>query len=161
MNKNVVQLGLEDKSTPFNEMEKHATLEQIMMSRSGIYIPSGNEGQEKILPKRGSAYPGTRFFYNNWDFDAAGFAFEKLTHKDIFDALRDDLAIPLRFQDFDRSRQKKNPDPGAITLVTSPISPRAIWPAFGLFTLRSGAWGQTCGRSRNNSIQHLSHDALQ
>jgi CubicO group peptidase (beta-lactamase class C family) len=48
-----------------------------------------------------------RWFYNNWDFDAAGIAFEKIAHKDIFDALRDDLAVPLRFQDFDRSRQRK------------------------------------------------------
>ena len=78
MNQTVVQLGLQDK-VPFLEIEQHATLEQLMMSRSGIYIPSGNGDQEKILPKRGSAYPGTRFFYNNWDFDAANCAFEKLT----------------------------------------------------------------------------------
>ena len=144
MNKTVVQLRLEDKTTPFNEMESHATLEQIMMSRSGIYIPSGNEGQEKILPKRGSAYPGTRFFYNNWDFDAAGFAFEKLTNKDIFDALRDDLAIPLRFQDFDHSRQKKNFEPGGSTHFeyATYLSTRDM-ARLGLFALRSGAWGKT------------------
>ena len=42
----VTQLGLEDK-LPFLEIEKHATLQQIMMARSGIYIPGGNTGQDK------------------------------------------------------------------------------------------------------------------
>jgi CubicO group peptidase (beta-lactamase class C family) len=142
MNQTVVQLGLQDK-IPFNDLEQHATLQQIMMSRSGIYLPSGNEGQEKILPKRGSAYPGTRFFYNNWDFDAAGIAFEKLTHKDIFDALRDDLAIPLRFQDFDRSRQKKNLQTGSTHFEYATYLSTRDMARLGLFALRSGAWGKT------------------
>jgi CubicO group peptidase (beta-lactamase class C family) len=107
LDQTVVQLGLEDK-TPFIEPEQHATLQQLLMARSGIYIPNGNGEQDKDSPKRGSSYPGVRWFYNNWDFDAAGLAFEKIAHRDIFDALRDDLAIPLRFQDFDRSRQRKN-----------------------------------------------------
>lgn len=142
MNKTVVQLGLEDK-TPFLEIEQHATLEQLMTSRSGIYIPTGNEGQAKILPPRGSAYPGTRFFYNNWDFDAAGLAFEKLTHQDIYDAMRDDLAIPLRFQDFDRARQKKtcSANSNHFSYPTS-LSTRDM-ARLGLFALRNGAWGKT------------------
>ena len=137
MNQTVVQLGLEDK-TPFNELEKHATLEQIVMSRSGIYLPSGNGDQEKILPRRGSAYPGTHWFYNNWDFDAAGLAFEKLTHKDIFDALRDDLAIPLRFQDFDRVRQKKNYQPNSTHFEYATYLSTRDMARLGLFALRAG-----------------------
>jgi CubicO group peptidase (beta-lactamase class C family) len=138
----VVQLGLEDK-VPFVEPEPHATLEQLMMSRSGIYIPSGNTGQEKIEPKRGSAYPGTRFFYNNWDFDAAGIAFEKVTHQDIFDAMRDDLAIPLRFQDFDRARQKKNYGTTTNHFEYATYLSTRDMARLGLFALRSGAWGKT------------------
>ena len=107
LDQTVVQLGLEEK-TPFIEPEQHATMQQLLMSRYGIYIGNGNGEQDKLSPKRGSSYPGVRWFYNNWDFDAAGLVFEKIAHKDIFDALRDDLAIPLRFQDFDRARQKKN-----------------------------------------------------
>ena len=71
MNKNVVELGLEEKRAPFLDNEKHATLEQLMMTRSGIYISDGNGDQAKIMPPRGSYYPGTHWFYNNWDFDAA------------------------------------------------------------------------------------------
>jgi CubicO group peptidase (beta-lactamase class C family) len=142
MNQNVVQLGLEDK-TPFNDLEKHATLQQLMMARSGIYLPSGNGDQEKIVPPRGSAYPGTRWFYNNWDFDAAGIAFEKLTHKDIFDALRDDLAIPLRFQDFDRARQKKNFINNSTHFEYATYLSTRDMARLGLFALSSGTWGKT------------------
>jgi hypothetical protein len=73
----VVQLGLEDKA-PFLESERHATLQQLLMARSGIYIRSGNDEQDKLSPKRGSSYPGLRWFYNKSDFDAAGIAFEKI-----------------------------------------------------------------------------------
>ncbi len=106
---------------------------------------TGSQGQETILPKRGSACPGTRFFYNNWDFDAAGIAFEKLTHKDIFDALRDHLAIPLRFEDFDRTRHKKNygtvtnPFEYAIYLSTRDMA------RLGLFALLNGSGEKRSG----------------
>jgi CubicO group peptidase (beta-lactamase class C family) len=142
MSQTVVQLGLEDK-VPFVDLEKHATLQQLMMSRSGIYIPSGNAGQEKILPHRGSYYPGTHWFYNNWDFDATGIAFEKITHKDIFDALRDDLAIPLRFQDFDRSRQKKNYITGSNHFEYAMYLSTRDMARLGLLALVSGGWGKT------------------
>jgi CubicO group peptidase (beta-lactamase class C family) len=56
-------------------------------------------------------YPGTHFFYNNWDFNALGTAFEKLTGKNIYDVLRDDLALPLQMQDFNRERQKAAGEP--------------------------------------------------
>ena len=144
LGKSVVELGLEDKAkTPFQEIEKHAVLEQLLTSRSGIYLPSGNADQAKIIPPRGSHYPGSYYFYNNWDFDSAGMAFETLTHKDIRDALRDDLAIPLSFQDFDRSRQEENPYTDSnhhgfkLELSTRDMA------RLGLFALRSGQWGKT------------------
>lgn len=59
LDQTVVQLGLEDK-TPFVESERHATLQQLLMARSGIYIRSGNDEQGKLSPKRGSSYPGLR-----------------------------------------------------------------------------------------------------
>jgi len=138
----VTQLGLEDK-VPFLDIEKHATLQQIMMARSGIYIPGGNTGQDKIAPPRGSYYPGTHWFYNNWDFDAAGIAFEKITHQDIFDAMRDDLAIPLRFQDFDRARQKKNFGTTTNHFEYATYLSTRDMARLGLLALTSGAWGKT------------------
>lgn len=142
LGKSVVELGLEDK-LPFNDIEKHAVLEQLLMSRSGIYMGSGNGDQAKLRPPRGSAWPGSHYFYNNWDFDAAGIAFEKLTHKDLLDALRDDLAIPLRFQDYDAARQSRphNDESNHVSYKLA-LSTRDM-ARLGLFALRSGQWGKT------------------
>jgi CubicO group peptidase (beta-lactamase class C family) len=113
MNKTVTQLGLEDKQ-PFIPPEDHATLEQLMAARSGIFLDTRTDFLTKLQPERGTVYPGTSFYYNNWEFDAAGTAFEKLTGKNIYDALQDDLAKPLGMQDFHRELQKKDPSPGSI-----------------------------------------------
>ena len=113
------------------------------MSRSGICLPSDNDDQAKLRPPRGSDYPGMHYFYNNWDFDAAGIAFEKITHKDIFDAMRDDLAIPLRFQDFDRARQRKNFIPGSTHFEYATYLSTRDMARLGLLVLTSGTWGKT------------------
>jgi CubicO group peptidase (beta-lactamase class C family) len=138
----VVQLGLEDK-TPFLESETHATLEQLLMSRSGIYIRSGNTEQDALSPKRGTSFPGSRWFYNNWDFDAAGLAFEKIAKKDIFDALRDDLAIPLRLQDFDRARQQKNYVENSTHFEYATYLSTRDMARLGLLAISHGIWGKT------------------
>ncbi len=143
LDKTVVQLGLEEKATPFIEPEQHATLQHLMMTRSGIYIPSGNDEQDKISPKRGTEYPGVHWFYNNWDFDAVGLAFELATHKDIFDAMRDDLAIPLRFQDFDRARQKKNPSANTRHFEYATYLSTRDMARLGLLAMSHGLWGKT------------------
>lgn len=107
LGKTVKQLGLDDKEA-FLPIEADVTLEQLLTSRSGIYIATDNEDQKKVLPPRGSEYPGSHYFYNNWDFDSAGVAFEKLTGKDIYQALQTDLAMPLGMQDYLISKQKRD-----------------------------------------------------
>jgi len=106
LNKTVKEIGLDDVQK-FLPIEKSATLEQLLTARSGIYIPTGNENLDPNAPRRGSQAPGSYFYYNSWDFNAAGTAFEKLTGKDIYNALESDLAKPIGMQDFERSRQKK------------------------------------------------------
>lgn len=107
LNKNVVQLGLDDVQ-PFLEIEKRATLYNLLTARSGIYHATANKDLTELSPRRGSQAPGTYFQYQNWDFNAAGTAFEKLTGKGIFHALEKDLASPIGMQDFERSKQRKN-----------------------------------------------------
>ena len=83
-----------------------------------------------LCPRRGSQAPGTYFQYQNWDFNAAGTAFEKLTGKDIFVALEEDLAKPIGMQDFDRARQRKNDEMPITNIRSMPcICQRAIWRA--------------------------------
>jgi CubicO group peptidase (beta-lactamase class C family) len=85
LQKTVVELGLQD-TKPFLPIEENATLEMLLMSRSGIYQFDVEEGMNQP-PRNGSQYPGSFFSYQNWDFDAAGTAFEKLTGRNIYDAL--------------------------------------------------------------------------
>jgi CubicO group peptidase (beta-lactamase class C family) len=107
LSKNVAQLSLHDVQ-PFLDLEKSATLYHLLTARSGIYHPTANKQLTDLSPRRGSQAPGTYFQYQNWDFNAAGAAFEKLTGKEIFDALEQDLARPVGMQDFDVSKQRKN-----------------------------------------------------
>ncbi|WP_051978599.1 serine hydrolase [Edaphobacter aggregans] len=107
LNKTVKELGLEDNQI-FLPIEEKARLIDLLTARSGIYLPSGNKSLDAFEPRRGSVPPNTTWAYNNWDFNAAGVAFEKLTGKNIYDALESDLARPLGFQDFNREIQKNS-----------------------------------------------------
>src|SRR6266849_412148 len=103
LQKTVKELGLDDLEK-FVPIEERATLQNLIMSRSGVYFEDDSNA-----PRKGSRAPGTFFYYNNWDFNAARTAFEKLTGRNIYDALETDLARPIGMQDFDRDRQKKGP----------------------------------------------------
>jgi CubicO group peptidase (beta-lactamase class C family) len=157
LDKTVKQLGLEDKQ-PFLPNEEKATLIQLMASSSGIYIPTGNGDQAKVMPPRGSEYPGSHYIYNNWDFNAAGTAFEKLSGKDIFHALQDDLAKPLGFQDFDIAKQKKNFDPASVHPEYAMYLSTRDMARLGLLMLDCGQWdGKTiisCDWARYSTFRH-------
>jgi CubicO group peptidase (beta-lactamase class C family) len=141
----VKQMGLDDFQK-FLPLEEHATLEMLLMSRSGIYLPCGETDAADEGPRRGSQPPGAFFYYNNWDFNAAGTAFEKLTGKSIYEAVETDLAKPLGMQDYDIKRQKKNPVAGPDGRVESLHPEYAMYLStrdlarLGLLMLRDGDW---------------------
>jgi CubicO group peptidase (beta-lactamase class C family) len=133
------QIKLED-STPFTPQEETATVRHLLMARSGVYLPAGNAELERVMPGRDAHSPGTFFQYQNWDFNAAGAAFERLTGRDIYDALDADLARPLRMQDFDRSRQKKyDMAPSRFPEYVMYLSARDM-ARVGLLMLNRGNW---------------------
>jgi CubicO group peptidase (beta-lactamase class C family) len=135
----VKQLGLQE-TEPFLPIEEHATLEHLLTARSGIYLRSGNDNLDAVAPKRGSEFPGTRMQYNNWDFNAAGTAFEKLTGQTIYQALERDLARPIGMQDFDAAKQGKVPSPGSVhPEYVMRLSTRDL-ARLGLLMLRRGRW---------------------
>jgi len=137
--KTVVDLGLQE-AEPFLPIERGATLEQLLMARSGVYLTSGNAELDALTPKRGSEAPGTRHQYNNWDFNAAGTAFEKLTGTSIYDALERDLARPIGMQDFDRAKQQKVPSPGSVhPEYVMRLSTRDM-ARLGVLMARHGRW---------------------
>jgi CubicO group peptidase (beta-lactamase class C family) len=142
LRKTVKELGLQEAEA-FLPIEEYAMLEHLLTARSGIYLRSGNADLDLQTPKRGSKLPGTYHAYNNWDFNAAGTAFEKLTGRSIYDALERDLARPIGMQDFDRARQQKVPSPGSVhPEYVMNLSTRDM-ARLGLLMLRGGRWGET------------------
>jgi CubicO group peptidase (beta-lactamase class C family) len=147
LDETVEDLGLAEPNRPFLPIEKTATLFQLLSGRSGIYLlPMDNVRPDHDViqasqPYRGSEFPGLYFHYNDWDFNAAGTAFEKLTGKNIYDALQSDLAVPLQFQDFDRARQAKVPPPaGEVHAEYAMFLSTRDMARLGLLMLRGGNW---------------------
>jgi CubicO group peptidase (beta-lactamase class C family) len=137
--KTVKEIGITDKQ-PLLPIEETATLQQLLASRSGIYHPTGSTGQADYMPKRGTQDPGHYYVYNNWDFDAAGVAFEKLTGRGIYEALQTDLATPLGMQDYHADQQKKEylPD-SSLGEYSMSLSTRDM-ARLGLLMLDKGRW---------------------
>jgi CubicO group peptidase (beta-lactamase class C family) len=122
--------------------ELEATVEHLITARSGVYHPASNAGDDtSSAPPRGSQQPGSYYLYNNWDFNAAGAVFEKLTGRDIYDALETDLARPIGMQDFSRSSQEKSGDPKRSQHMAYHMffSVRDM-ARIGLLMLRDGNW---------------------
>lgn len=140
LNKTVEQLGLNDVEA-FLPIEKAATLYHLLTARSGIYHSTANRELTSLSPRRGSQIPGTYFQYQNWDFNAAGTAFEKLTGKDLFLALEEDLAKPIGMQDFDLSRQRKNSEmPVSVHPEYAMYLSTRDMARLGLLMLADGNW---------------------
>jgi CubicO group peptidase (beta-lactamase class C family) len=123
-------------------LEKKATIEHVITARSGVYHPASYAGDDLAsAPARGSQQPGAYMLYSNWDFNVAGAIFEQLTRRDIYDELQAQLAIPLQFEDWDRSAQHKA---GDLTVSKYPAYP--IWVStrdmarIGYLMLRGGTW---------------------
>ena len=144
LNKTLGELGITDHGGLL-PIEQSAKVSHLLQARSGIYHQAANSGSAldnpKRVPERGSVKPGTKFLYNNWDFNAAGTVFEKLTGKSIYAAMEEDLVRPLGFQDWDLARHRHS---GNMT--------RSIHPAYhihlstrdmariGYLMLRKGKW---------------------
>ncbi len=141
---NLKQLGINDIDGLL-PTELNATVDQLITARSGVYHPASNAGDNLAdAPERGSQIPGTYYLYNNWDFNAAGGAFEQLTGKNIYDALEQDLAIPIGMEDFDRLAQHKSGN-----TKRSRYQAYHIWLStrdmarIGYLMLRHGRWKDT------------------
>ena len=123
-------------------IERQATIRHLIAAKSGVYHLASNDGDDtQFAPERGSVEPGDYFLYNNWDFNAAGGIFEKLTNKDIYETFEHDIAIPIQMQDFDIKKQEKSGD-----LEKSNFLAYHFWLStrdmarLGLLMLNNGNW---------------------
>ena len=134
-------LGMDDVGGLL-DIEKRARVLDLITARSGVYHPASNSGDNLAdAPERGSQEPGTYMLYSNWDFNAAGAAFERTTGRDIYDELERQIAGPIGFEDWDRSLQRKS---GDLTVSVNPayhmwISTRDM-ARIGHLMLNHGEW---------------------
>ena len=96
------ELGIND-TPPLTNVEKTATVEQLLQSTSGIYHSALYEvgSWKRNKPERGAHKPGEKWYYNNWGFNALGTIFEQLSGEKIGDTFEREIAIPLHMQDFE------------------------------------------------------------
>lgn len=95
----LAELGIDDIN-PLTAQEKSATVEDLLMSRSGIAHVAASETEQhrRTRPVRGALRPGEAFWYNNWDFNALGTIYERATGKSVFSGFVD-LAESLGLAD--------------------------------------------------------------
>lgn len=107
LNQTIGDIGI-DEDKALLPVEKTATINDIITSRSGVFYEPVNKGydEENIL-ERGSVKPGDYFVYNNWDFNVAGYILENKSGKSVYQEVEEQLAIPLGFQDWNIKNQKK------------------------------------------------------
>jgi CubicO group peptidase (beta-lactamase class C family) len=141
LNTTLESLGMDDIGGLL-PIEKQATVEHLLTARSGVYHPASYPGDDLAkAPPRGSQAPGSYMLYSNWDFNAAGYVFEQLTKRDIYDEIQAQLAVPLQFEDWDRRVQHKAGD-----LAVSKYPAYPIWIStrdmarIGYLMLHEGAW---------------------
>lgn len=137
------QLGIDDNEPSLTEKERRATIRDLLKARSGIYHPALYETatMAERRPQRGSQLPNTFWYYNNWDFNAAGTIFENLTGRSIFEEFESRLAIPLGMQDFRRQRdtQYVTGDDSVHPAYPFRLSTRDL-AKFGQLMLQDGKW---------------------
>jgi CubicO group peptidase (beta-lactamase class C family) len=91
-------------SPQLTPMEKSATLEHLLISSSGVYLPLRYETSFDVFtntaadwPARDGSVPGARFHYSNWDFNVLGEIYQRVSGIALFVAVDRLLAQPLGF----------------------------------------------------------------
>jgi hypothetical protein len=105
LNTRLGDLGVEDVGGLLPS-ERQATVDQLLTGRSGVFHPSAFLWDPKTTPPRGSVEPGT-FFGHQWGALAACGVYELLTGRDFYEAVDEDLAVPLGLRDYRWRRHRK------------------------------------------------------
>ena len=145
LGKTIGDLGIDDKEG-LVPREKAARVLDLLMARSGVYHPTGFETDymKNLKPARHAHGPGTWWCYNNWDFNALGTIFEKLTGRGIFDEFRDRIATPIGLQDFRYDETRRDGEYAEFEVSNHRAYPFRMstrdLARFGLLYLRGGRW---------------------
>ena len=99
----MAELGIDDNEPSLNEMEKRATVLQLLQARSGVYHPALYETakMKAARPQRFSHEPGTFWYYNNWDFNVLGTIYEKVARHGVYEDFERLIATPVGMEDYE------------------------------------------------------------
>ncbi len=136
------ELGIDDNEPFLSDIEKRATVHDLMKARSGIYHPALYETatMKARRPERHSHEPGVFWYYNNWDFNAMGTIYERVTGARIHEAFLRHIAARIGMQDY-------TAEDGSYVTGADSIHPAYPFrmsardlARFGLLYLRGGQW---------------------
>ena len=138
------QLGIDDIKS-LSQIEKQATIRDLLKARSGVYHPAAYETAQmkKIRPKRGSHAPNTFWYYNNWDFNTLCAILIQETGTDFFVDFKNRIADPLQMEDFRLMDTYYHLEPKQSTYPAYPFRMSARDLArIGQWFLQEGRWGE-------------------
>lgn len=141
LNKTLAELGIDDEP-PLSEQEKTATIRDCMKARSGINhtAEAENDAMHKLKPPKDMFKPGEFWLYNNWDFNVLGTIFQNLTGKNIFQAMKDDIADPIQMENFFAQNGESFKTGRSIHEAYMFVITAHDLARFGLLMLRNGKW---------------------
>ena len=100
----LAELGIDDSPDPLSPRQKRATVRHLIRSVSGIDRRAAAEfGQRAERTRRlgpGENEPGTKWAYNNWDYNALTTVFERRTGLSVGAAFMAGIAKPAGMADF-------------------------------------------------------------
>lgn len=98
------QLSIDDAPKPLTDMQKSATVDHLLGSRSGINHPAAAEGgltaEKNLRLGLGDNQPGEIWAYNNWDYNTLTTIFEERTGLTVGRAFQIGIASPSGMNDF-------------------------------------------------------------
>jgi CubicO group peptidase (beta-lactamase class C family) len=133
-----------DDIDSLSAVERSATVRHLLEARSGIYHPAAaQQNPHPLIPQRHSSSPGTRWAYNNWDFNALGTILRKVTGKSTAATFDEWFARPLAMQEFAPDSCSEAPEDMSVhPAYRLRISARDL-ARYGLLYLRLGMWEDT------------------
>lgn len=136
----LADLGIDDLD-PLSPIERSATVRNLLEARSGVYHPAAaQQNPHPRIPPRHSAEPGSRWVYNNWDFNALGTILRNATGRSTFETFDEWIACPLGMEEFapghsDETQEEMSLHPAYRIRISARDLAR-----FGLLYLRKGVW---------------------
>ena len=141
LNASLEQLGIDDFGE-LTQQEKQAKVIDLLEARSGVYHAAAYEtkGMQQARPARGSALPGEKWYYNNWDFNVLGAIVERCDNRRIGESFHDQIATKIGMEDFTPQDVSYYFDPSSrYPAYLFKMTARDM-ARFGLLYMRMGTW---------------------